>query len=303
MATASANWKGVPVELVEVQKEADNAGRKAIVLGLAALMLAIGFGWLLANLGGGGPETQPLVVAKDAIPALTSVRAEQLKIVDWPATALPKGGFHKIEEITSSNKITVVGLEPNEPILDSRLSTPDRGIGVSQLIEPNMRAYVVSVNDYLAKAQIIRPGAFVDVVAVLDKCTRDHRVAKIILQNIQVLAVGERVDVTRSDGKEADTDGVHDQSEGYRVVTLLIQATDVEIMVLATTEGRIDLALRSGRDSEIVTTTGADSNKVFGGHNSDGAESEAPPPPMARSPRPRPHVPAAVGPSIYKVHR
>ena len=297
------------MELLEVQKEADSAGRKAIIFGIGALMLAGVFGWMLARLGGGGPEIESVVVAAEEIPPLTQLKLKHLRVVQWPKTSKPQGTFSNPNDVIASNELNLSGMVAGEPILNSRLSTPERGLGVSQLVEPSMRAYVVQVNDAIAKSQIVHPGALVDVIATLEDQRNRDQVSKVILQNVQVLAVGDSVDLeprplNKEDVAHAED---HQQVERHRVVTLLVNLADVEYLAFASAQGKIDLALRSNVDAEIVPTTGVNMEKVMGtAHNNNGADMKAAPqvtdshPSSGKTHASRPRS-APPGPSIYKI--
>lgn len=297
------------MELLEVQKEADSAGRKAIIFGIGALMLAGVFGWMLARLGGGGPEIESVVVAAEEIPPLTQLKAKHLRLVQWPKTSKPQGTFAKIEDVVTSDQLNLAGMVAGEPVIQSRLSTPERGLGVSQLVEPSMRAYVVQVNDSIAKSKIIHPGALVDVIATLDDQRSREQVSKVILQNVQVLAVGDSVDLEPRPTNKDDASHAEDRSqvERHRVVTLLVNLSDVEYLAFASTQGKIDLALRSNVDAEIVPTTGVNMEKLMGtAHPTN--NNEAKPAPQVVDSRPstsKSHTSrsrsAPPGPSIYKI--
>lgn len=306
------------MELLEVQKEADSAGRKAVFFGICALVLAGLFGWMLARLSGATTgDTQSVVVAAEVVPPLTPLKAKHLKVVAWPVTSLPTGYFAKIDDVLKSAQLNVSSLVTGEPLLASRLSTPDRGLGVAQLVDPTMRAFVVQVNDSMAKAQIIHPDESVDVIATLTDPRTRELVTKVILQNIKVLAVGDSVDVVAAGNGEKPSQGSTDASiERHKIVTLLVSLNDVEHLAYATREGKIDLALRSNLDSDIIKTNGVNAESLLG-HGKPGtaavmlgpalapqAAAPAPTPTADVRPLKKPHATrpeASHGFSIYKV--
>ena len=305
------------MELLEVQKEADGASQKAILFGLVAIVLAGIFGWLLAHLGGGGPESRAVVVAAQNIDALTKFNRDQLRVVQWPITSVPEDSYDSIDKVVANNQLYIATMAAGEPVLKPKVSDAERGLGISQLVEPNMRAFVVQVSEPAAKAQIVHPGANVDVIATLaDQQTRIP-VTRTVLQSIKVLAVGDSVDVERV-RKEITGDNQpdpHSTIERHRVVTLLVSLADAETLAFATTQGKIDLALRMETDSERVITHGATLSQILGtpavhDEAAAAAEKAAEAQPALSRPRPahnvRPHSPAQApqpaGPVIYKVH-
>jgi pilus assembly protein CpaB len=66
-----------------------------------------------------------------------------------------------------------------------------------------------------------------------------------VLQNIQVLAAGQSVQSEAGNPQSA------------AVLTLLVTPREAEILTLAASEGRIQLALRNRMDSEVMMTPGA----------------------------------------------
>ncbi len=265
------------MELLEVQKEADSAGRKAMVFGVLALVLAGTFGFLLARFGGTTNDSQPVVVAARNIPALTSLKASDLQTVMWPRTSLPDGTVGDANLILAVAKVNVTELVRNEPVLTPRLAAADSGVAVSTIIEAERRAFVVTATESVATATILHPGAMVDVVATLTDPRNTSVVTKTILQNIKVLAVGDSVDVEarqemRKVGEQRDD---REATQRRRVVTLSVSPADVEVLSYATNQGHVDLVMRSNADTEVVPTTGISTDKLLGSIKEDGNDSKA----------------------------
>jgi pilus assembly protein CpaB len=306
------------LELTEVQKEADSAVRKAVIFGICALVYSGLFGWLLAQLNSGGPDTQDVVVAAEEIPSLSHLTASQLKVVPWPAKSMPKSTFPKVDDVLKTNMMNINALIAGEPVLAERLSTADRGLGMSQLVEPNMRGFVVQVLDSVAFADLLHPHAFVDVLVTFNNNRTQTTTTKVLLQNIQVLAVGDSVEqeVAKPREKVTQSDD-HARVERHRVVTLLVALTDVEALTLASREGKIDLALRNNADSQVVTTSGATLEQILGDKRPHNTADRPPSPEPAEvhpaAPKPRSqatnrrreerHEERSSSPAIYKVKR
>ena len=70
--------------------------------------------------------------------------------------------------------------------------------------------------------------------------------AKIVLQNVEVLAVAQEVEMKK------------DAPEVVKVVTLLVSPQEAERLALANREGTLRLAMRNYNDNKIVLTSGAD---------------------------------------------
>ena len=204
-----------------------------------------------------------------------------------------------------SKELYISGLVQGEPVLKTRMSPPDRGLKMAQLVEPNMRAYVVQVSEQAASAQLIHPGALCDVIATItDPRNRETVSQRLFLQNIRVIAVGDSVDIERHN-TVADQEKAVDEralTERHRVVTLLVSLGDAEYLAFSSSLGKLDLALRSEVDTLAVTTSGVSIEKVLGSARpKDGRSryegaaapqpSAAPPPARSPSSKTRAHQP------------
>jgi pilus assembly protein CpaB len=105
----------------------------------------------------------------------------------------------------------------------------------------------VKVNEVIGVAGYVLPGTFVDVVATANPSTRPEDVtSKVVLSNVQVLTAGTRLEQDKKDGKPMQV----------TVVTLLVTPEQSERLALASSEGKIQLALRNPLDSSAPETPG-----------------------------------------------
>lgn len=222
-----------------------------------------------------------VVVAAIDLPLATRLRAEQLTLVDWPASATPPGAIHDLKEAT--DRILTVHALAGEPVLTGRLAAKGSGNGLAALIPGNMRAIAVHVDDVVGVAGFIHPDDRVDVIATL-RPTHPHDaepVSKVILQNVKVLAVGKELEV--SEGNRA-------QATPTTVATLLVEPDGSEKLALAANEGRIMLTLRSWTDTDQIATGGIKPSVLLG----DGAPA---PPAAVVPPAPAHHASRREGPA------
>jgi len=110
-----------------------------------------------------------------------------------------------------------------------------------------MRAVSVRVNEVIGVAGYVLPGTRVDVVATASPSQSQTDVtSKVVLANVQVLTAGTRMEQNREDGKPLQV----------TVVTLLVSPEQAERLTLASTEGKIQLALRNPLDASEPVTPG-----------------------------------------------
>jgi pilus assembly protein CpaB len=189
--------------------------------------------------------TRPVIVATSDLNIGAELRPEHVRIVEWPATAVPATAFANAEDVVGRGLI--LPIVENEPILASKLAAKEAGAGLPPVIPPGMRALSVRVNDVVGVAGYVLPGTRVDVVATVNPTQQATDVtSKVVLTNVQVLAAGTKI--------EQDTDG--GKPMAVSVVTLLVDPSEAERLTLASTEGKIQLALRNPLDKTTPTTPG-----------------------------------------------
>lgn len=192
----------------------------------------------------GGVSTRPVVVAASDLSLGAELRPESLRVIQWPADAVPAGAFGSPDELVGRGLIQPV--TQNEAFLPSKLAAKEAGAGLPPVIPEGYRAMSVRVNDVVGVAGYVLPGTRVDVVAVVNPTQNAPDVtSKVILTNVQVLAAGTKI----------ETDG-DQKAMAVSVVTLLVGPEEAERLTLASTEGKIQLALRNPLDKTAPTTAG-----------------------------------------------
>jgi pilus assembly protein CpaB len=232
------------------------------------LALAVGSGLLagylaldLLSRGASVAEASPvrtsfLAVAARDLPLGAVLREQDVRLLEWTGDALPAGYASSAAELVGRGLITPV--RANEPLLSDKLASREEGGGLSILIPPGMRAVSVRVDEVVAVAGFVLPGARVDVLVTLDpRQGESGTVTRVILQNIQTLAAGQTV--------QRDLEG---KPQTVTVITLLVTPDQAERLTLAANEGRIQLALRNMMDVDEVNTTGMRTAALLGGSRS-----------------------------------
>lgn len=199
-------------------------------------------------------KTVYIVVAASDLPLGSKIDPGQLKLARWSADAIPEGSFTNPGQVAGAfvkNQFVT-----NEPIVATKLFLGQKTAGVMPLlIPPGMRAVAVQVDEVSDIAGFILPHARVDIlVAVTSQGgggQGDKAFSKIVLQNVEVLAVAQEVENKK------------DEPELVKVVTVLVTPQDAERLALATREGVLHLAMRNYADSKIVLTSGTDVNQLL----------------------------------------
>lgn len=189
--------------------------------------------------------TQPVVVATADLALGSALKREDLKVVAFPEGEAPAGAFGNPDELVGRGLI--VPIVKSEPILAAKLASKEAGAGLPPVIPPGMRAVSVRVNEVVGVAGYVLPGTRVDVVATASPTNQaTDTTSKVVLANVQVLTAGTRMEQDQEQNKPMQV----------TVVTLLVTPEQVERLALASTEGKIQLALRNPLDQEAPQTPG-----------------------------------------------
>jgi pilus assembly protein CpaB len=197
--------------------------------------------------------TQPVVVAAADLQIGAEVKKEDVTVVNFPAGQAPQGSFSKPADIIGRGLIVPVVM--HEPILSAKLASKEAGVGLPPVIPEGMRAVSVRVNEVIGVAGYVLPGTRVDVVATASPTNeRSDTTSKVILSNVQVLTAGTRMEQDQEQGKPVQV----------TVVTLLVNPEQAERLALASTEGKIQLALRNPLDQGNPETPGIKTAHLVG---------------------------------------
>jgi pilus assembly protein CpaB len=231
---------------------------KILVLVLAGAGLFGLLALLSMNRGSGDAAAEnvsDLVIAKVEIPLGTVLNPDHVEKVRVPKTTMPELAFNKPEDLIGRVSINAIG--PREPLTEYRLAPKGSLAGLAALVPEGYRAMAVKVDDEAGVAGLLSPGMLVDVISVVRSDTggRDATAAKVVLQNIKVLATGQNM----ATPKEQAT------PESVKSVTLLVTPAEAEKLVMASYETRLRLIVRNQTDNNSVQTSGTYNRNLLNG--------------------------------------
>jgi pilus assembly protein CpaB len=224
----------------------------ALLLAGAAVYLARG--WLESQVPQAAEEQPQIALTKVVVATTTlyfgnTIRSEHVRLVDWPADALPPGSFQSVDELLgeAEERVVLRGMEVNEPVLKSKVSGFGGRASLSSVIAPEMRATTIRVNDVNGVAGFVLPGDRVDILLTRDPTAGGRRgggqnlITDVLLQNIKVLGIDQQA------SEEVDKPAV------VKAVTLEITQFQAQKLVLAQQVGFLSLALRNMINVEAET--------------------------------------------------
>lgn len=193
-------------------------------------------------------RTETVVVATCNIPAKTMITAEMLAL-----KKVPQGSAHAqaIREVRQGvGTIATMPLLEGEQLLQSKVVSPkDFKNGLAYVIPPGKRAVSIPVDEISGVANLLQPGDRVDVLSVMsmtDAAGAESIYSLLVLQDIQILAVGKRLDPKGSDSNKQSN------QQEKATVTLAVTVEEAQSLFLANQQGTIRLMLRSPVDDGVV---------------------------------------------------
>ena len=197
--------------------------------------------------------TKPVVVAASDLDIGAELTRDNIRIIQWPANAMPANVIGDPKDVIGRGLI--LPMIQNEPFLPMKLASAEAGAGLPPAIPPGLRALSIKVNEVIGVAGYVLPGTRVDVlVTVSPGQGQGDMTSKVILTNVQVVAAGTKID------RETDKN----KPIAVSVVTLLVSPEEAERLTLASTEGKIQLALRNPLDKETPATRGIRQSALLG---------------------------------------
>jgi pilus assembly protein CpaB len=194
---------------------------------------------------GAAIPSKPVVVAASDLPLGSELTADDVKVIEWPASSVPADAISDPKEAVGRG--LVMAVVQYEPILPLKLASKEAGSGLPPVIPPGLRAVSVRVNEVIGVAGYVVPGTRVDVLTTINPGQQQTTMtSKVILTDVQVLAAGTKLDNTADKDKPVPVS----------VVTLLVNPDEAERLTLAASEGKIQLALRNPLDRSAPATRG-----------------------------------------------
>lgn len=219
--------------------------RRGTLLIFLSLLMALGAAfvaneWVVARVmpdQAAKDDSAHVVAAAVPIPFATKVEERHVQLVEMPEGLTPDGFFNTIEEVVG--KVSTTKISRGEILVAERFRAHSAGSTLAALVDENMRAVTVRVDDVVGVAGFLLPGNTVDVLASR-KIPSQRAITETILTNIKVLAVDQQATAEEN------------EPVIVRAVTLEMLPKQAEELFRARTEGTIQLTLRNPLEQEVV---------------------------------------------------
>jgi len=190
-------------------------------------------------------QSESIVVATVDLGLADTVTSQHIKLVSWPKASVPPGALRTSAE--AEGRVVRSSVVAGEPLIDGKLAPQLSGRGgiMPMLIPEGQRGVTIRVDEAMRESGFVLPNSRVDVLVSMPKAATNEKVAKVILQDVTVLASGQTVEM--KDNKPVTN----------TTVTLALTPQQVERLAVAQSEGRLMLVQRNLRDTQFVRTPGA----------------------------------------------
>lgn len=208
-----------------------------------------------------------IVVASKPFAFGSELKAEDLREIPWAEGSVPDGASETVEGLLKAgSRIVLSPIQPNEPVLLSKLSGPGGRATLSTLLAPGMRAVPMRDEEIGELAGLVAPGDRVDIVFTRDAgrieetqgsasgAAGSSLATELVLENVKVLTVAQ----PGTTGKD------------QLAVTVEVNPAGAQKITLARSVGKLSLALR-GVDSQETSATGVTTISSFSGSALSGA--------------------------------
>jgi pilus assembly protein CpaB len=184
-------------------------------------------------------------VFKKALKYGETLDKEDVQLIYWPESALPKTIFREEAELFPENakgpRYVMRATEAFEPVLASRVTEPGELAGLTAKLQPGMRAFAIQVNVASGVSGFVQPDDFIDIYWTGNTSTSDGEITRLIESSVQIIAVDN-----------AFNEGQVSSSSNARTVTVAATPEQVARLTQAQSSGRLTMSL-VGDSTEVVS--------------------------------------------------
>ncbi len=219
----------------------------AIALATGILAGGLAFYLLYQNASEVEKKATPVqvLVASDYIPAGVFLRADMVEKKSIPESYVSPSAIRDLKEV--DGLMALVPISAGEQVLSNKFGVGEETLALALI--PGYRAYTLAVDETNGVGSLLRPGNRVDILTRIESDKRS--VTSFVFQDVQVLAVGQRLDWKSGNTPDASA-ATTDDTTGYSTVTLAVTPEEAETLMCL--EGRpLRLVLRGPNDDAIAS--------------------------------------------------
>lgn len=201
--------------------------------------------------------TQTVYVATRQLKYGEPLRADDVRPVAWPQTAIPEGTYSDLAALFPENedepRLILRAMEKDEAVLSVKVTEPGEDIGLTSRLAKGMRAFAIRVDVASGVSGFLRPGDRVDVywTGRIETGNRGGDVTQLIDTSVRLIAV---------DQNDESTSG----ARIARTVTVAVRPEQVAALAQAQSTGTLSLALVGVGDDTRASEIQVDQMSLLG---------------------------------------
>lgn len=198
-------------------------------------------------------ETVQVLVANRPLRYGEPIRPADVRLVDWPAHAVPTGAFTDIDLLipdASRPRVVLRAMEPMEPVLEVKVSQPGQTAGIAAMLTPGNRAFTIRVDQNSGISGTLRPSDMVDIYWTGRGA--DGEVTRSLASSVRIIALDESGDMDRA------FNGVP------RSITVEAEPELIASLAQGQSTGRLSLSLVGLDDTASVDQIQVDARSLLG---------------------------------------
>lgn len=216
-----------------------------------------------------GQEPVDVFVAKDIIPqgvtGDTAISRGLIERATVPRKVAAEDAIRTLEEI--KGKVADVTILKGEQIVAPRFVAPSEVRGTTLVVPANRHAMSVAVDIPPGVAGFIQPGDHVSMIAQITiqpggQSGTSIDISRFVVQDVEVLAVGQRVLTTTTTGEEGQPQATTTVSQSQVLLTLALTPAQAEKLALVLFKGQVYFTLLPP-GQKPVTTPGRTASNLF----------------------------------------
>ena len=189
----------------------------------------------------------PVVVAAEDLPEGTAVTFDMIQQRSVPEQFITSSVIKPDSASYIVNQRTLVPLQKGDPLLWSQFETTRASEKLSPKLMTGFRAFTIESAGPSAVGGWVKPNDHVDVLGTFRDPNTNEQMAITLLQNVVVLATGKMTGTT-------NVNLIPEGQRDYSNVSLLVNPTEAEMLLLASEMGTLKLSLRHENDLTTVAS-------------------------------------------------
>jgi pilus assembly protein CpaB len=233
-----------------------------ISLVLLGLLAAVCAAVLMGTLAGRSDSAHAPAAAKvdQYVEVLLAARdLPPMSIIDKTLVTTKKVPASQVPENALLNPVQVVGkvitsrMVAHQAFTKGCFPREGQGIALATALPPGKRAVSITLSDWSGMAGLLYPGSTVDVLVSFKQLGGGHMpgdemMATTLLQGLQVLAIGSQ-SIAQDEFRDKNPGALAGNGQiNTRMVTLLVDTKQAEVLQLAMQSGSVSLAMRNPLD-------------------------------------------------------